>query len=228
MANKSYTVGDAAAPLTATGTALKWYSAATGGASSATAPTPSTTTAGTTSYFVSQTVGGCESARAEIVVTVTACTPPVPPTVANKSYTVGDAATPLTATGTALKWYAAATGGASSPTAPTPSTTTAGTTSYFVSQTVGGCESARAEIVVTVTACTPPAAPTVANKSYTVGDAATPLTATGTALKWYAAATGGAGSPTAPTPSTTTAGTTSYFQYLKLGVDVKAQELKLW
>ncbi|MCF0072216.1 T9SS type A sorting domain-containing protein [Dyadobacter sp. CY261] len=211
VANKSYTVGDASTPLTATGTGLKWYADATGGTGSGTAPTPSTATPGAKSYFVSQTVGGCESARAEIVVTVSACTPPAAPTVANKSYTVGDAATPLTATGAGLKWYADATGGTGSGTAPTPSTAAPGTKSYFVSQTVGGCESARAEIVVTVSACTPPAAPTVANKSYTVGDAATPLTATGTGLKWYADATGGTGSGTAPTPSTAAPGTKSYF-----------------
>ncbi|WP_426292677.1 T9SS type A sorting domain-containing protein [Dyadobacter endophyticus] len=214
VANKSYTVGDAAVPLTATGTNLKWYgNDATGGTASATAPTPSTTTPGSTSYYVSQTVGGCESARAQIVVTVTACTPPAAPTVANKSYTVGDAAVPLTATGTNLKWYGTdATGGTASATAPTPSTTTPGNTSYYVSQTVGGCESARAQIVVTVTACTPPAAPTVTNKSYTVGDAAVPLTATGTNLKWYGTdATGGTASATAPTPSTTTPGSTSYY-----------------
>ncbi|SEI82725.1 Por secretion system C-terminal sorting domain-containing protein [Dyadobacter sp. SG02] len=214
VSNKSYTVGDAAAQLTATGSNLKWYGTdATGGTASATAPTPSTTAPGITSYYVSQTVGGCESARAQIVVTVTACTPPAAPTVANKSYTVGDAAVPLTATGSNLKWYGTdATGGTASATAPTPSTAAPGTTSYYVSQTVGGCESARAQIVVTVNACTPPAAPTVANKSYTIGDAATPLTATGTNLKWYGTnATGGTGSATAPTPSTATPGTTSYY-----------------
>jgi hypothetical protein len=211
VANKSYTVGDAAVALTATGANLKWYDAATGGTGSATAPTPSTAAPGTKSYFVSQTVSNCESPRAEIVVTVSACTPPAAPTVANKSYTIGDAAVPLTATGANLKWYDAASGGAGSGTAPTPSTASAGTKSYFVSQTVSNCESPRAEIVVTVSACTPPAAPGVANKSYTVGDAAVPLTATGANLKWYAAATGGAGSGTAPTPSTASPGSKSYF-----------------
>jgi hypothetical protein len=211
VVNKSYTVGDAAVALTATGANLKWYDAASGGAGSATAPTPSTAAPSTKSYFVSQTVSNCESPRAEIVVTVSACTPPAAPTVANKSYTIGDAAVPLTAAGANLKWYDAASGGAGSGTAPTPSTASAGTKSYFVSQTVSNCESPRAEIVVTVSACTPPAAPTVVNKSYTVGDAAVPLTATGANLKWYAAATGGAGSGTAPTPSTASPGSKSYF-----------------
>ncbi len=212
VANKSYTVGDVAVPLTATGTNLKWYEAATGGAPLASAPIPSTAAPGTKSYFVSQTVSNCESARAEIVVTVTACTPPAAPGVANKSYTVGDPPSALTATGTNLKWYEAATGGAPLASAPVPSTAAPGTKSYFVSQTVSNCESARAEIVVTVTACTPPAAPGVANKSYTVGDAAVPLTATGTNLKWYGTnAPGETGSATAPTPSTAAPGTSIYF-----------------
>ncbi|MCE6988598.1 T9SS type A sorting domain-containing protein [Dyadobacter sp. CY323] len=214
VANKSYTVGDAAGPLEATpNTGLLWYTASTGGTGSATAPTPSTATAGTKSYYVSQVVSGCESDRAEIVVTVNACTPPAKPTVANKSYTVGDAAGPLEATpNTGLLWYTASTGGTGSATAPTPSTATAGTKSYYVSQVVSGCESERAEIIVTVTACTPPAKPTVANKSYTVGDAAGPLEATpNTGLLWYTASTGGTGSATAPTPSTATAGTKSYY-----------------
>ncbi|MCF2500446.1 T9SS type A sorting domain-containing protein [Dyadobacter chenhuakuii] len=211
VANKSYTIGDPEEVLTATGTALKWYTAASGGSPLASAPKPSTKTAGTTSYFVSQTVGGCESERAEIVVTVSACTPPTKPGVANKTYTIGDPEEVLTATGTALKWYTAASGGSPLASAPKPSTKTAGTTSYFVSQTVGGCESERAEIVVTVSACTPPAKPAVANKTYTIGDPEEVLTATGTALKWYTAASGGSPLASAPKPSTKTAGKTSYF-----------------
>ncbi|MCF0061790.1 T9SS type A sorting domain-containing protein [Dyadobacter chenwenxiniae] len=211
VANKSYTVGDPEQVLTATGTNLKWYAAASGGSPLASAPKPSTATAGTTSYYVSQTVGGCESERAEIVVTVSACTPPAKPGVANKSYAVGDPEQVLTATGTNLKWYAAASGGSPLASAPKPSTATAGTTSYYVSQTVGGCESERAEIVVTVSACTPPAKPGVANKSYTIGDPEQVLTATGTNLKWYSNASGGSPLASAPKPSTATAGTTSYY-----------------
>lgn len=55
----------------ATGTTLKWYTVATGGTASTTAPTPSTTAVGNTTYFVSQTNGTCESIRVPIVVTVT-------------------------------------------------------------------------------------------------------------------------------------------------------------
>lgn len=75
-----YNQGDTATPLTATvgtnGTGLLWYTTATGGTGSTTAPTPSTATAGSISYWVSSTnTNGCESERVEIVVTVNAVTP---------------------------------------------------------------------------------------------------------------------------------------------------------
>ena len=205
----TYCQGATATALTATGTALKWYTVATGGTSSTTAPTPTTTTAGSTTYYVSQTVSTCESTRAAIVVTVTA-TPAAPTVTTPVTYCQGVTATALTATGTALKWYTVATGGTGSATAPIPTTTAAGSTTYYVSQTVSTCESARAAIVVTVNAI--PAAPTVTSPiSYSQGATATALTATGTALKWYTVATGGTGSTTAPTPSTATIGTTNYY-----------------
>jgi hypothetical protein len=53
----------------------------------------------------------------------------------------------LTATGINLLWHTAPSGGTGSSTAPTPSTSSAGTISYYVSQTAG-CESARAQIDV--------------------------------------------------------------------------------
>ena len=82
------------------------------------------------------------------------------PTVSNVTYVQGDTASPLTATltgtGTTLKWYTDAAGDNYSTTGSTPSTTTIGTTSYFVAQAnSSGCESIRSEIVVTVVANTP-------------------------------------------------------------------------
>ncbi len=205
----TYCQGAIATALTATGTALKWYTVATGGTASTTAPTPSTATAGSTTYYVSQTVNSVESQRAEIVVTVTA-SPSAPTVTTPVTYCQGATATALTATGTALKWYTVATGGTASTTAPTPSTVAAGSTTYYVSQTVNGCESPRASIVVTVNAI--PAAPAVVSPVvYQTGATATALTATGTALKWYTVVTGGTASTTAPTPSTATVGTTNYY-----------------
>ncbi len=146
----SYCQNSVASPLTATGNNLLWYTVAIGGAGSSDAPIPNTNTVGTTSYYVSQTDNGCESARAKIDVVVKSI--PNSPTVTNGSltYCQGSTASPLTATGSNLLWYTVASGGTGSSVAPTPSTDTAGTTSYYVSQTVNGCESARTSVTVTV------------------------------------------------------------------------------
>ncbi|MBA3827606.1 MAG: gliding motility-associated C-terminal domain-containing protein [Taibaiella sp.] len=56
--------------LSATGTNLLWYTTATGGVGSSTAPTPSTTVASTTYYYLSQTIKGCESDRTQMTVIV--------------------------------------------------------------------------------------------------------------------------------------------------------------
>ena len=78
ITNLTYCKGDVASPLTATltntGIVLKWYTAATGGTASLTAPTPVTTTApATLNYWVSQLSNtGLESARVLITVTVNA------------------------------------------------------------------------------------------------------------------------------------------------------------
>lgn len=145
-----YCLGATAVPLTATGTNLQWYTVATGGTPLAGAPTPNTSVTGTTTYYVSQILTNCESPRAAIVVDVTA--PATPAVISPLAYCTGSTAPPLAATGSNLLWYATATGGVGSSTAPTPSTTVAGTTTYYVSQTVGGCESARDSIVVNVLA----------------------------------------------------------------------------
>jgi 1,4-alpha-glucan branching enzyme len=151
----NYCVNATATPLTATGTSLLWYTVATGGTGSTTAPTPSTATAGTTTYYVSQTVG-CESPKTAITVTVAAL--PVAPVVTTPvTYCINTTAAPLTATGTNLLWYTVATGGTGSTTAPTPSTTTAGNTNYYVSQSNSCGVSARAAVTVIVNPV--PAAP---------------------------------------------------------------------
>jgi len=92
----------------------------------------------------------CPTRSNVLVLQFTNSSVPAPTVTATVAYCVAQSAVPLTAMGTSLKWYTAAIGGVGSSTAPTPTTVAAGTTSYFVSQTVGGCESTRAEIKVTV------------------------------------------------------------------------------
>lgn len=143
--------------------------------------------------------------------TITVIQPPSAPTVTSTiTYCQNDGAAVLTATGSSLLWYTTSTGGTGSSTAPTPSTATAGTFSYYVSQTVNGCESARSRIDVVVKA--KPSPPTVTSSiSYCQNDAASVLSASGTNILWYNTPTGGTGSSTAPTPSTSSAGTFIYY-----------------
>lgn len=205
----TYCQNATATALTAVGTNLLWYTTATGGTGSTTAPVPSTAATGSVLYYVSQTQSCGESPRAAITVTVNAI-PAAPVVTSPVVYCQNVTATALTATGTSLLWYTSATGGTGSATAPTPVTTAAGNTIYYVSQTTTGCESPRASITVTVNA-TPSAPVVTASVNYCQNAAAVALTATGTNLKWYTSATGGTGSSTAPTPVTTTAGSTIYY-----------------
>ncbi|GAB3749271.1 hypothetical protein GCM10028817_09010 [Spirosoma pomorum] len=119
---------------------------------------------------------------------------------------------PLTATGQNLKWYTGSTGGTAF-TAITPSTSTVGQTTYYVSQTINGCEGPRATLTVTVNPL--PAIPTVISSiSYCQNATASSLAAavtSGSNLRWYTSATGGTGSTVAPSPATTSIGSTSYY-----------------
>ncbi len=79
------------------------------------------------------------------------CATPAPTATATVSYELGDVATALTASGTSLKWYTAEAGGTALASAPVPNTSAPGTVTYYVSQTLEGCEGPRAAITVKVT-----------------------------------------------------------------------------
>src|SRR5690606_36324304 len=145
----NYCPGDVAVPLQATGQNLLWYYGSMGATPQATAPVPSTASPNTFIWYVTQTgTNGCESPAA--TVTVNVYPKPQPPVVADLYLCTDDVPQPLTATGQGLLWYANATGGTGSAAAPVPNTAVAGTTTYYVSQTVNGCESDRAAITVDV------------------------------------------------------------------------------
>jgi hypothetical protein len=98
------------------------------------------------------TLQGGLGANGRVVITYISCTPPAAPTVTTPvNYCLNTPANPLTALGTGLVWYTQSAGGTGSSTAPTPLTSSIGTTSYYVSQT-DGCEGPRALIAVIVNA----------------------------------------------------------------------------
>ncbi len=110
---------------------------------------PVTTTTVTTTYTVTGTdVNGCMN-TATVTVTVGA-TPPPPAVVTPVSYCQNATAVPLVATGTSLLWYTTLIGGVGSSVAPTPSTAIVGSAKWYVSQTIGACESDRDSITVNI------------------------------------------------------------------------------
>lgn len=164
---------------------------------------PATSAGGT--YSVTATVNGCTSNAGTVSVTVYAL--PAAPTVSNVSYCQFEPAVALTATGTSLKWYTASAGGTGTVSAPVPPTGTAGTTTWYVSQTnANNCEGPRAAITVTVKPKPAPPVPLAPSAysfcQYTVNS----LSATGTNLLWYTGPSGGTGAATY-TPSTAAPGT---------------------
>ncbi len=193
------------------GVGLLWYLTPIGGVGNPTAPNITTSNVSTITHYVSQTINGCESQRVGILISVTA-QPPMPSSPSPINYCQFATATPLTAVGLGIKWYDVPTGGVALPTAPTPNTAIVGTVTYYVTQTINGCESQRRPVVVNIIATPPP--PTVVSPlTFCQGQPATPLgnNVTGTAIKWYAAQTGGVPITPVPTVNTNVISTTSYW-----------------
>ncbi|RWW98871.1 Ig-like domain-containing protein [Flavobacterium cerinum] len=175
--------GGTVANLVATGTGIKWYAASTGG----TALVATTALVNGTIYYASQTVGGCESAgRVARTVNITVVNAPTVPAPIQEFCNSGTVAN-LIATGTGIKWYAAATGG----TALLPTVALVDDAVYYASQTVGTCESAtRIALTANINLAPTPTVPAPMQQfcsASTIAD----LIATGTGIKWYTAATGG-------------------------------------
>jgi len=210
--NVNNCIGSTANVLSPNGTGYNWYTASTGGTPSATI-TPSTVTTGTVSYFVSQGSGTCESPRTQVDV-ITLALPNAPSVTSPVNYCQNETATALSATAsgvgnTLLYWGTDATGGTSNTTATIPTTTATGTTTYYVSENDGTCESTRSSIVVNVNAI--PATPTTTDTiSYCQNQTATALAPSGANYNWYTTATGGVATA-APTPITSAVGVTTYY-----------------
>ena len=83
------------------------------------------------------------------------CVTPTPPTASAQTFIGSKTIADLVASGTDLKWYDVATNGTA-----LTSTTAITTGTYYVSQTLNSCESARTSVAVTVTPITLPGTPT--------------------------------------------------------------------
>ncbi|GAB3709439.1 hypothetical protein GCM10027592_45580 [Spirosoma flavus] len=216
VSNVNLCKGSPLQPLSANGQNLLWYNAS--GTQLPGPPSPSTDAVGTQVYKVSQQEGNsCRSDQATITVTIgeppsapTAITPaPICQYVANPPAL---AATP-SANGS-LRWYTQATGNAGqTDQAPRPSSTSAGSQTYYVAQVIGGCESTQRATVTQVVNAAPsrPSAPDASDLLRCQDESARPLSATaasGFTLRWYTSDAGQSvpnpsnGTATGPTPTT--------------------------
>ncbi len=167
---------------TASGT-INWYESETG-ASIATgtsySPSISTASKATYTYYVSNTQDGCESEKVAVTLTVTDCLTPAPSIADVADFCEGETAT-LTATGTGITWYNVSEGGTALGTGATLEVTEAGT--YYASQNLGSCESARGSVKVSTIA--KPAVPTATGASSCSGAELVAMTTVESA-DWYA------------------------------------------
>lgn len=176
---QSFCSGATVASLAATGgsgATFSWYANSTGGTALA-----STTALSSGNYYVSQTLSACESTRTLVAVTVT--TVPVPTAATTQAFCNAATVADLTATGQAgatVIWYGAET----EPFALESTTVLTNGGTYYVGQTQGDCSSQRLAVNVTINTT---AAPTATPDQEFCGSATVAdLTATGTAIKWYA------------------------------------------
>ncbi len=124
-----------------------------GNINSPASPNSNVTLLGTGANVFQWTITSANCPPSTSQVTITSNPIPLPPFVVSPViYCQNDLAFSLSANGSNLLWYTAATGGIGSPVPPVPSTTSSGTTDYYVSQTVNGCEGPRAIIAVIINA----------------------------------------------------------------------------
>jgi hypothetical protein len=109
---------------------------------------------------------------------------PALPVTMDLTYCTGDTAPALTATGNNLLWYTTDISADGTSTAPTPNTSIESSTTYWVSQKPGNCESERTPLTVTVNLKPePPTGET--DIHYCQGATVNPFDISGSNLTWY-------------------------------------------
>ena len=161
--------------LVATGSSLKWYTTQVGGTALA-----ATTILSSGTYYVSQKIYPCESLRTAVTVVIDVTPSPI---TSSQLLCKGSLVSDLIATGSNVKWYLTATGGAS-----LALTSILSTRTYYASQTINGCESARTATPITIQV-TP--IPTALNQTFTYAATVSNLIASGSNIQWYLTSTGG-------------------------------------
>ncbi|MBI3502183.1 MAG: DUF1573 domain-containing protein [Bacteroidetes bacterium] len=166
--------------FTAAGTNIEWWDdAATTLLEFSGSPfTPTVTASGTYTYYVTQTSSGCKGPSDTVLFKIN-----FTPALAVNDTTVifGGPPVVLSASGTNVQWYDASLTLVGSGNSYNTGQTAVGTYTYYVSQTMNGCESAKDTLLLTIV----PGAPLGVNDTVCFGQPVPDLTATGTNLQWY-------------------------------------------
>ncbi len=181
------------ADLIATGTTIKWYSAATGGSALV-----GTTALATQTYYASQTIGSCESAlRFAVAVTVNSQSAPIPgvvtqPTCALATGSIALSGLPAAGTWTVTESIGSTTITGSGTTA-SFSGLAAGTYTFTVTNAAGCTSISSGNAVVNLQPATPPAPTGSVSQTFCSSNNPTvaELMVTGTNVLWYDAPSGG-------------------------------------
>jgi uncharacterized protein (TIGR02145 family) len=178
--NQELCPGSKVSELVATGQNILWYAVASGGSPM----DAETLLEDGKSYFATQTVDGCESgSRKEVKVSLLA----VPPVTAPQLQEFCNASTVanLQATGINIRWYS----DQSLTAVLTPNSPLENGRTYYVTQTINGCEGPALAVQVAVNAVSIPQGESEQN--FCLGAQVSDLVASGAGIQWFAAATGG-------------------------------------
>lgn len=169
---QEFCAGAKVADLVAEGTEIKWYASA-----DSIEALDGTEELVSGSYFVTQTIEGCESEKLEVEVIVNEMV--ALPTSEDQTFCGTATIADLVAEGTEIKWYDSI-----DAVEALEGTTELVSGTYFVSQTIGICESGRLEVNVTINEI--PAAPiAVSPQIFTEGQTLADLVVEGENLTWY-------------------------------------------
>ena len=182
-ANQNFCGSALISGIVVNGSNITWYDASGTG----NILTPTSSIINGTTYYATQTINGCTSVNKLAVTVSINAIPPAPTGSASQTFCNSTNLANLVVTGTSLKYYDNA---LSSNQLNTTTVLITGST-YFVSQSIAGCESSnRLAITATINSTIPPTGNTTQNfcSAATVND----LTALGTAINWYSSTSGGA------------------------------------
>jgi hypothetical protein len=199
--------------LVVTGSNIRWYNAATGGTEYPVSLWSLVGLVNGTTYYATQTVNGCESTT-RLAVTAVINTIPSAPNASAQDFCSAPTVSQLLPNGSSINWYSASTGGT-----PLASTDILSANTYYVSQTINGCESTRTPVTITITALP---APTGATTQTVFGGVAADATiedisVSGTNVIWYPTAADAAAGTNAIAAGTQLVDGTTYYAVSVVG-----------